>query len=284
MATKRDYYAILDVSKNASSEDIKKAYRRLALKHHPDRDKSPDAEEIFKEINEAYEVLSNPQKRQVYDRLGRTAFTPGGTPGFTGQTWQEGPFTYTFYGPGDFSGLGGFSDPFEIFEAFFGGASPFRREAPKPTFRVTLEFLEAVRGIEKKLVIQGEEKKIKIPAGVRNGSRIRFKDFNLLVEVKSHPEFHREGYDVWLTREISLTKAVLGSHIKIPTVEGERKLKIPAGVQPGTVIRLKGLGVPLIRGTGRGDQYVKILVKIPKKLKKEEKRLYEQLSKIEKLS
>lgn len=282
MATKRDYYDILGVSRDTSPEEIKKAYRHLALKYHPDRDKSPGAEEKFKEINEAYEVLSDPQKRQVYDRFGQTGFAPGSDHGFTGQSWQEGPFSYTFYGPGEFSGFGGFSDPFEIFEAFFGGASPFRREPPKPTFQVNLEFLEAVKGVEKKLIIRGEEKKIKIPAGVRNGSRVRFKDFDLLIEVTPHPEFHREGNDIWLTREISLTKAVLGSQITIPTVDGERKLKIPSGVQPGTVIRLKKLGVPFIRGSGRGDQYVRILIEVPKKLKKEEKELYEQLSKLEK--
>jgi DnaJ-class molecular chaperone len=280
MATNRDYYEILGVAKTASEDEIKKAYRQLALKHHPDRDKSKGAEERFKEINEAYEVLSDPQKRAAYDRFGHAAFRPGAGPAPGGQAWREGPFTYTYYGPGNVSGAEGFgfSDPFEIFEAFFGGASPFGRQTRIPTYQLEIDFMEAVKGVEKKVTVEGKEKTIKIPAGVRDGSRVRFGNFNIIVRVRPHPEFQRDGYDIWVSREISVPEAVLGTQIEVPTIDGKKKVKIPAGVQSGTVVRLKNLGVPHVRGSGRGNQYVRVVVKIPKKLSKKEKELYRQLA------
>lgn len=284
---KRDYYEILGVSRNASQEEIKKAYRRLALQWHPDRNKSPEAEEKFKEINEAYEVLSDSQKRAAYDQFGHAAFEPGAGP-FTGgktYTYRQGPFAYTFttFGPGespfgdfDFS-FEGFSDPFEIFEQFFGSASPFRRKR-MPTYRLELDFMEAIKGCEKEVVIEGKRKKIKIPAGVADGQRIRFKDFYLSVDVKEHPIFQREGNDIYVTQKIPFTLAVLGGVVEVPTIDGEVKLRIRPGTQSGTVVRLRGKGVQSPNTFNRGDQYVKIIVEVPTRLTREQRELLKKLS------
>ena len=285
-AMKKDYYEILGVSPQASAEEIKKAYRRLALKWHPDRNKSPEAEERFKEINEAYEVLSDPQKRAAYDRFGHAAFEPGAGPFSSGRTYtyRQGPFTFTYtaYGPGeastgdfDFS-FSGFSDPFEIFEQFFGNLSPFGRR--RPTYRLVLDFMEAVKGVEKEVVIEGKKRKVKIPAGVRDGQRIRFSDFNLLVDVKPHPLFHREGDDIYVTVKIPFSRAVLGGEVTVPTLEGEKKIRLRPGTPSGTLVRLKGLGVRSpSRGTV-GDEYVQIVVEVPSRLSREQRQLINQLA------
>ncbi|KKU63335.1 MAG: Chaperone protein DnaJ [Candidatus Woesebacteria bacterium GW2011_GWC2_47_16] len=184
-ASKSDYYDILGVSKNASSEEIKKAYRKQALEWHPDRhkDEKEAAEKRFKEINEAYQILSDTQKRSAYDQFGHSAFSPGGMPGGSpfGQTGRYGPFTYSYYSTG---GNGGnpfasfdFGDPFEIFEQFFGGGSPFRQARQVPRYSITLDFLEAINGVTKDVSISGKKRKVKIPAGVDEGSRINFGDF-----------------------------------------------------------------------------------------------------------
>ena len=152
MTTKRDYYDILGVKKDASSQEIKKAYRKLALEHHPDRNKAAGASEKFKEINEAYEVLSDPKKKETYDQFGHAAFDPryggfggaaAGSPfGGQSQTYRQGPFTYTYTTSGGGSPFGGFSDPFEIFEAFFGGASPFRQAARMQRYGLSISFMD----------------------------------------------------------------------------------------------------------------------------------------------
>ena len=162
MATKRDYYDILDVGKTASEAEIKKAYRKQALQWHPDRNKSAEAAEKFKEVNEAYEVLANPQKKQAYDQYGHAAFTPGsefggGSPfgGAAGQSYQQGPFTYSYQTSGDGAGFdfSNFSDPFEIFEQFFGGGSPFRQAQRLTRYGLSLSFMEAAQGVEKTVEI-----------------------------------------------------------------------------------------------------------------------------------
>jgi DnaJ-class molecular chaperone len=281
---KKDYYQVLGVSRDATLDEIKKAYRRLALKNHPDRDKSSGATERFKEINQAYEVLADAKKRQMYDQFGQAAFEPGTGP-FAGRTYQEGPFTYTYYGPGKgFSGFdfgsGGFSDPFQIFEEFFGTVSPFGRRARAPRYQINIDFMEAVSGCEKTINVEGKKLTVKIPAGVDDGSRIRFGDFYVIVSVSSHPEFRREGSDIYITREISFPEAALGTQIEVPTVNGEVKVKIPPGLQSGTAVRLRGKGIPRLRGSGRGDQYVLVRVKTPTKLSLEQKELLNRLKEI----
>lgn len=293
---KRDYYEILGLSKSATAQEIKQAYRKLALKWHPDRNPSKEAEEKFKEINQAYEVLSDPKKREAYDQFGHAAFEGGGFGaggpfgGFT-RTQREGPFTYTYttYGfdqagsPFEGFDFGGFSDPFEIFEQFFGGSSPFtgRRQQRRPIYQITIDFLEAVKGVEKRVDIEGKEKTIKIPAGINNGQRIRFKEFDIIVDVRPHKVFKREGDDIYVDISIPISLAVLGGEIAVPTVEDEIKLRIHPGTQPGTLIRLRGQGVKGVYQDRRGDEYVRILVAIPEKLTTEEKNLFRRLAEIE---
>jgi DnaJ-class molecular chaperone len=283
----KDYYEVLGVDKNASDKEIKKAYRKKALKWHPDKNDSPEAEKKFKQINEAYEVLSDPQKKQTYDQFGHAAFQQGAG-GQRGAGGQQGPFTYTFnFGQGGQSPFGqggaeqfqGFTDPFKIFEEFFGGASPFsQRRARKPTYRLQLDFMDAINGIEKEVEIQGKNKKIKIPAGVMHGQRISFDDFYLLVEVKDHPKFSRQKYDVYVDKKIPFTTAILGGKVEVPTVYDEQvKLKIRPRTQSGTKIRLKNKGIKAPRGSYRGDEYVTIQIEVPENLTKEQKKLLNQL-------
>jgi DnaJ-class molecular chaperone len=282
MTTKRDYYDILGVKKEASKEEIKKAYRKLALEFHPDRNKSKDASEKFKEINEAYEILSDPKKKETYDQFGHAAFDPryggGGAGGPFGggqsRTYRQGPFTYTYSTSGGGSPFGGagFTDPFEIFEQFFGGASPFRQATRMPRYGMVLTFMEAAKGCEKKVVIQGKERKIKVPPGVDDGSRIRFEEFYVTIDVKPDKTFQRDGADVFVNQEIPLSLAILGGQIQVPTIDGQVKLKIRTGTQPGTSVRLRGRGIKRLRGFGRGDQYVRLQVKVPTKLNRAQKK------------
>jgi DnaJ-class molecular chaperone len=287
MTAKRDYYEVLGVAKSAPKDEIKKAYRKLALKWHPDKNKSSkEASDKFKEINEAYEVLSKPEKREKYDQFGHAAFDPrfgGGANPFSGQqrSYQQGPFSYTYTTSGNGSGFEGFSDPFEIFEQFFGGGNPFSRQQAKPRYGLRISFMEAVKGVQKEVSIDGKRKKISIPAGVSDGSRIRFKDFDISIEVSPSKIFQRDGDDLFTTKEISLTTAVLGGTVKTSTIDGEISLKIRPGTQSSTMIRLAGKGVRRLRGWGVGDQYVRIKVKIPQKLSRKEKNLFKELQKLE---
>jgi len=293
MPTKRDYYDVLGVSKNASGQELKAAYRKKALEWHPDRNKSPEATGKFREINEAYEVLSNSEKRAAFDQFGHAAFEPGGmgAGGFGGQgaggahTYRQGPFTYTYYTsggqPGEgFRGFEGFdfSDPFEIFEQFLGGASPFGRQARVPRYGLTLSFIEAAKGVEKEVVIEGKKRKIKIPAGVDDGSRINFQDFYITIDVEPDPVFKREGADVLVEINIPFTLAILGGVISVPTINEEIKLKIRPGTQSGTMIRLKEKGIPHLHRSGKGDEYVRINVQIPQKLNPEQKRILQEFT------
>lgn len=292
MATSRDYYEILGVSKNATPEELKRAYRKLALEYHPDRNKTREAEEKFKEINQAYEVLSDPQKKQMYDQVGHAAFEGGASQGpfgaggpfggFGGTQGQYGPFTYTYSSGGADFDFGGFSDPFEIFEQFFGGASPFGRR--KPAYSLTIDFMDVIVGVEKKVTINGKTQEIKIPKGVQDGSRIRFNDFDVIIALKDHPRFRREGYDIVTEQEISMVQAALGDVVEVETVDGNVKVKIPEGTQPGALIRLKGKGVPYLKGSGRGDQYIRVKVIIPQKLSREQKELLSQFESTKKKS
>ncbi|MBI2028092.1 MAG: DnaJ domain-containing protein [Candidatus Levybacteria bacterium] len=291
MADNKDYYQSLGVSKTANADEIKKAYRKLALQYHPDRNKSKEAETKFKEVTKAYEVLSDPQKKQAYDQFGHSAFEQGagqgpfggagpfgGGFGGGGRSGRYGPFTYTYStsrgGENEGFDFGGFTDPFEIFEQFFGGQSPFGSQRQRrPVYSLTIDFMEAVNGVTKQVTIDGKTQTIKIPAGVDDGSRIRFGEYDVVVEVTPDTRFRREGYDVVGEKEISFVQAALGDEVEVETIQGNVKLKIPAGTQSDSVIRLRQKGVPHIHGSGRGDHYVRIKVPVPKHLTRRQKDL-----------
>ncbi|MBU0578694.1 DnaJ domain-containing protein [Patescibacteria group bacterium] len=290
MPTKRDYYEILGVDKKASTGEIKSAYRKMALKHHPDKNKASDAEEKFKEINEAYQILSDDKKKKTYDQFGHAAFDPasgmGGNP-FSGAS-RQGPFTWSYNtSSGASSGAGGqnpfgnvdFGDPFEIFESFFGGGFSQQRGGFKPRQRYSLRinFMEAVNGVEKEVEVEGRKHKIKVPAGANDGTRIRFDEFDISIEVGTHKKFKRDGYDVFVDQEISFSLAALGGKIEVETLNGQLKLKIRPGTQSHTLVRLRGEGIEHLRSRGKGDLYVRLIVKVPEKLSREERRAIEEL-------
>ena len=359
MAEKRDYYEVLGLSKGASDDEIKKAYRKLAKKYHPDVNKEPGAEEKFKEISEAYEVLSDANKRAAYDQYG-----------FAGMDGQ---------GFGGFGGSGGFSDLNDIFEQFmggsgfggFGGFSSSRSSRQSGPIKgenrymsLTIDFLEAIHGVKKTISISvdrkckscngsgakspsdietcptcnghgrvqkavrtafgmmsstavcpdcdGTGKRIKkvcpdcfgkgfntvkekvevsIPAGINSGQQVRVSgygergsnggdngDLYIEINVRPHENFTRQGNDILIQVPISAVEATLGTTIEVPTCHGEVELKVPAGTQPNTRLRIKGYGVPYIGSAAKGDQYVELKVVIPTKLSTSEKELYEKLA------
>jgi DnaJ-class molecular chaperone len=170
-------------------------------------------------------------------------------------------------------------DPFEIFEQFFGGASPFGGRARKPAYSISITFDEAVHGTEKTVTINGKSQKIKIPAGVDSGNRIQFTDYDVVVDVKASDKFQRQGYDIVTEQELSFAQAALGGEIEIETVDGKITIRVPAGTQPNTLVRLSGKGVQHVRGSGKGDHYVRVKVTIPKKLSGKQKQLLEEFEK-----
>ncbi len=303
----KDYYKILGVEKSASPDEIKKAYRKLALKYHPDRnpgDKS--AEEKFKEANEANQVLSDPEKRAKFDQLG-SAYSQweqsGGRPGgFDWGSWGAGgPGNVRVEYSGDmgdiFGGGGSFSD---FFQQIFGGAAGQRvrqqqgaQQQPPQAFEqpVTISLEEAYRGSQRQLKVDGRSFNIKIPAGAKDGTKIRLRgagpkdyygqpsDIYLIVSVAPDPRFTRKGDNLHSQSEIDLFTAVLGGKIKIATFDGDVMLTIPAGTQPGQSFRLKGRGMPKIKATQEhGDLLVKVKVDIPKDLNAKEKQLFQELA------
>ncbi|MGA3291716.1 MAG: DnaJ C-terminal domain-containing protein [Candidatus Microgenomates bacterium] len=292
MATKADYYDILGVSKTASADEIKKAYRKQALEWHPDRHKDDKeaAEKKFKEINEAYQVLSDPQKKAAFDQYGSAAFTPGGGNPFAGggnpfggfQGGQSGPFTYTYTTGGDGGNPFGnvdFGDPFDIFEQFFGGGNPFggTRRQQIPRYSIDLTFMEAVNGVSKEVSIGGKKRKIKIPAGIYEGARINFGDFTLSINIKPDKIFERQDDDIYIGVAIPFSLATLGGEIEVPTVEGKIKLRIRPGTQSGTMMRLRERGVAHLHGRGKGDEYVRLNILSPEKLSREQRRIIEEM-------
>lgn len=283
MATKTDYYDILGVSKGASADEIKKAYRKQALEWHPDRHKDDKeaAEKRFKEINEAYQILSDPQKKSAYDQFGHAAFTPGGMPGGGGPQ-QSGPFTYTYYSGADgqnpFANMD-FGDPFDIFAQFFGAGNPFggARTRQKPRYSIRIDFMEAAKGVSKEVSIEGKQRRIRIPAGIYEGARINFDDFTLSVNIKPDKLFERQDDDIYVNVAIPFSLAVMGGEIKVPTIDGEVKIRIRPGTQGGTMMRLRERGVPHLHSRGKGDEYIRINVLVPEKLNHEQKNIIEEM-------
>jgi molecular chaperone DnaJ len=355
----KDYYELLGVSKDSSDAEIKKAYRKLAIKYHPDKNPgNKEAEDKFKEISQAYEVLSDKNKRAQYDQFGHDAFTSQGRAGA--------------------GGFGGFHDPFDIFSQVFGGGGGgggifedlfgggFRRsnasagmDGADLRYDLEIDFEDAVYGADKKITIprlvgckhcnstgcepgsrritcsrcggsgqiamsqgffsvrqacptcQGSGEVIEkpcrechgegrvrterslqlhIPPGVDTGSRLRVAgegesglrggrtgDLYVFIHVRQHEIFHREGNDIICEVPVSFIKAALGGVVEVPTVAGKAKMKIPAGTQNGTILRLKGKGVPALRGGARGDMHVRIFVEVPKNISGQQKEILEQL-------
>lgn len=346
---KQDYYKVLGVDRNASEEEIKKSYRRLAMRFHPDKNPGDkEAEEKFKEASEAYEVLRDAEKREIYERYGHEGLSGAGFRGFSG-------FEDIFTSFGD------------IFEDIFGfaGGSRKSRTAARPgsdlRYDIHISFMEAVTGSEKEITIEryenckvcggsgaapgtapetcprcrgmgqitqssgffsisttcpdcrGEGRRVrnpcrqclgsgraktqkrtnlKIPAGVDNGSRLRlrgegeegksggaFGDLYVFIHVEPHEFFQRDGFDVYSQVPISMAQAALGATIDILTLQGEEKLKVPKGTQNGRIFRLKGKGIPHLRGFGRGDQIVQLVVRIPTHLNKKQEELLREFAK-----
>ena len=284
MSTKRDYYEILGVTKSATEKELKSAYRKQALKWHPDKNANnkEEAETKFKEINEAYQILSDTQKRQAYDQFGHAAFDPasgmggGGNP--FGGGFGQGPFTYTYNSSGGNPfGQGDVGDPFEILEQFFGGG--FGRQAQRrPRYTLRVEFMEAVNGVEKEFEIEGKKYKIKVPAGANDGTRLRFNDFDITIDVKTHPRYKRDGYDVFVDHEISFSLAALGGVTEVETLHDKLKLKVRPGTTSHSLVRLRGEGIAHLRGNGNGDLYVRLLITVPEKPNRAQKKLLEKLS------
>jgi len=360
MSTKRDYYEVLGVSRNASKEEIKDAYRKLAMQYHPDRNKSPDAEEKFKEISEAYAVLSDDEKRQQYDLLGHAGFDQRYT---TEDIFRGADFESIFRDLGTGFGIG------DLFRIFFGGGRGFREERMVRgrdlgyDLEITLE--EAAKGVEKEILVPRTEKceickgtgaspgtkpktcekcggsgnvqnvqrnrfsmfvrvtpcptcrgkgmiidspcknckgtgltkkerriKLKVPAGIDEGYELRLQgegetppnggppgDLYVMIHVMPHPQFERDGDDLLYTLIIGFPQAALGAEVSIPTLEGNTNVKIHPGTQYGETIRLKGKGMPRLRGYGRGDLLVRVGIEVPEKLTPRQRALLEELAK-----
>ena len=306
MAEKRDYYEVLGVQKNANADEIKKAYRKAAIQYHPDKNPGDkQAEEKFKEAAEAYDVLSNPDKRARYDQFGHAGMSgaAGGGGGFGG------------FSGGGFSMEDIFSQFGDIFGGHFGGggfrssSSGGRRvnRGSDIRIKVRLTLAEIANGVTKKLKINktvacdkckgegtvrgSEVVEIKIPAGVGEGMMLTVTgkgnaarhggvngDLQVLIEEEPHPELMRDGNDLIHNLNITVTLALLGGTVEVPTVDGRAKIKIAPGTHAGKVLRLGGKGLPDVNGYGRGDELVVVDITIPSKLNAEEKRLVEELS------
>jgi curved DNA-binding protein len=310
----RDYYETLGVPRDASADDIRAAYRRLARENHPDVNKDPGAEDRFKEISEAYEVLRDAEKRERYDRLGENwksgqdvsgaeGFTRdgGGFGGFGGQS-PFGDMRVDFGEGGDFS---------DFFDSMFGGrrrAAGGRRGGfegfdgfttrggdQEATIELTLE--EAAAGGRRHLSLaDGREYDVNIPAGVRDGQRIRLAgeggrgrgdgpsgDLFLRVRIKPHPRFRLEGRDLHTDLPVAPWEAALGATAEVPTLTGSAKVRVPAGSSCGRKLRLRGQGMPGPRG-GKGDLYATVKIEVPSRLSDEERKLFERLGDVSKFN
>ncbi len=297
MAEKRDYYEVLGVSKNASDDEIKKAYRKLAIKYHPDKNPGDkEAEAKFKEISEAHEVLSDKQKRARYDQFGH-AGVGGASGGAYGGFGGGNPFSggnFNFNGQSfnfDFGGGGAFDDILGSLFGFgaSGGARRPRRGADYQT-SVTLEFEEAIFGTTKTISTEKGELKVKIPAGIDDGMSIRLRgkggaapskdaeagDLYVRVRVKPHKSLTREGAIILSEQKVDMVDAALGCEIDVETVDGVVRMKVPAGTQSGTPFKLSGHGVPFRADGDRGPHIVTVIVETPKNLSRKQKELLEE--------
>jgi len=310
-----DYYSILGVEKKANADEIKKAYRKLALKYHPDKNPGKEAEETFKKISEAYAVLSNPEKRSQYDNFGSQGFSQRFSQedifrdfdisdilrdlGFGG---GGGQFTHVFGGGGrgrnrTFQG----GDPFADF--FGGGGGQYQQQArtmpqkgQNVEYRLTITLEEVFSGAEKRVSLRKGDTtdtvNIKIPKGIKTGQKLRLAgkgmdgvnggpagDLYISVEIAPHHRFTRDGNDLYARQDVTFSQAALGSVVEVETIGGEKKrIKVSPGTQNNTKIRMKGYGLPIFKKSGKGDQYVTINVTVPKKLTKRQEELIKQLS------
>jgi curved DNA-binding protein len=302
-----DYYKTLGVDKNASESEIKKAYRKLAMKYHPDRTKGDkSAEEMFKKISEAYAVLSDKEKRKQYDTFGAAGFSQRYSQedifrGFNfGDIFKEfgfedSSFTNMFMGGGGRGRRFGFSfggDPFNAYTA----RQRAQVKGSDLVYELPLTLQEVLRGTTKTIALEqgGQQKKIevKIPKGMATGKKLRLAgkgqpgalggppgDLYIQAKVLDDPVFSLVGHDLYVDREIKLTEALLGTQIQVPTVDGKNlNLKIPPGTQHHTKMRIKGYGLPEMKGGQRGSLYARIVVKTPKRLNKRQKALIQELS------
>lgn len=307
MATK-DYYKVLGVEKTAPEAEIKKAYKKLAFKYHPDKNPGDaKAEERFKEISEAYAVLSDKTKRTQYDQFGSS--------GFHQRYSQEDIFKGADLN--DIFREMGFSSGNDIFGQFFGGGRGRRQQTYRMddifgggggggfgagaqatrgqdlSLELTIDFMDAFNGCEKTVeYVHGGKKqgvKVKVPAGIASGQKLRLAgkgapgqggsgDMFFTITVADHPVFKREENDVIIDQKIKISEAVFGTSLEVPTPHGNRKIKIPSGIQSGTKLRLKGLGMPHFGKKDQGHAYVRVSVTTPKNLNDAQKKLFKQLS------
>ncbi len=305
----RDYYEVLGVARDASAEDIRRAYRKLAREYHPDVNKDPGAEDRFKEISEAYEVLRDPEKRERYDRFGanwKAGQDVSGSPGFDGFAGGPGGFTTGGFG-GERGGFGtrvefgesGFSD---FFESLFGsgrtgaqgaGFDGFSMRGSDQEATLELSLEEAARGGRRRISLgSGRDYDVNIPAGVVDGQRIRLAgeggrgagggpsgDLFLRVRLKPDRRFRVEGRDLYVDVRVAPWEAALGASVEVPTLSGSTHVKVPAGSSSDRKLRLRAKGLPSPRGKA-GDLYATVKVMVPQKLTKEERELFEQLASV----
>jgi len=299
----KDYYHVLGVERSASADDVRKAYRKLAMQYHPDRNPGDkQAEEKFKEINEAYQVLSDPQKRARYDQLG-SAYSNwqqrGGSPTdfdwsqwFSGQPAGAGGTRVEYGDINDLFGQDIFSD---FFRSIFGGMGGARagtstrtRQAPAYQQPVGISLEEAYHGTTRMLQSEDRRLQVRIPAGVKTGSKVRVAgagpeglDLYLIVEVEPDARFERQGDDLRGSATVDIFTAMLGGEAEVETLNGTVKLKIPAGTQPEQVFRLAGRGMPRLKSTqNKGDLLVRLKVRIPKQLTEKQKSLLEEAARL----
>ena len=295
----KDYYKILGLERSAKTDEVRKAYRKLAMQYHPDRNpNNKQAEEKFKEINEAYQVLSDKEKRARYDQLG-SAYSnweqrSGGqqqgdfdwSQWFTGQPGSSGGTRVEYGDLNDlFGGQEGFSD---FFRSVFGGSASqtTTRGRSRPAYQqaVTINLDEVYHGTARSLQSDGRQLEVRIPAGVKTGSKVRAagagpdgSDLYLIVEVAEDSRFERDGNDLYTSANTDVFTAILGGEAEVETFEGKITLKIPAGTQPEQVFRLSGRGLPHLKSSQtKGDLFVKVKVIIPKKLSSKQKSLLEE--------